>query len=69
MLDQIVIGQTYRNVRTKNLYEVDMLAMCTESLGDLVIYHRQDKPKAIRWVRPIELFKEAFEELVDSPDE
>jgi hypothetical protein len=61
MLKQVVIGGTYRNKKTGNLYYVLAKGKHTETLEEMVIYTRRGGDDTTIWIRPTELFKEKFE--------
>lgn len=63
----IQIGKVYKNLKHGTFYTVFGFTRHSETLEILVEYDRVDpKDRAeIPWSRPIELFKEKFEEVAD----
>lgn len=61
MLKVVMIGGTYRNKKTGNLYYVLAQGKHTETQEEMVIYTRRSDEDNTTWIRPLELFKEKFE--------
>jgi hypothetical protein len=62
MLDKVEVDEFYRNKKNRQIYQVQDLATHTETLEHLVVYYSLKDVDKI-WVRPLELFKEKFEEV------
>jgi hypothetical protein len=62
MLEKVVSGSLYRNKKTSNLYYVLAQGKHSETLEDMVIYKRHGDVDNTVWIRPLELFKEKFQE-------
>lgn len=64
-LKKVEPGQVYRNKKTKVIYYVKFLAKHSETEEPLVVYYSNDSEDIGRmvWVRPLELFKEKFEQV------
>jgi hypothetical protein len=62
MLERVEVGQYYRNKKTREVYQVFGFIIHSETLETMVRYIAI-KDLAKEWARPLELFKEKFEEL------
>lgn len=63
MLENVLVGNVYQNIKTGNIYVVTDIAKYSEDPSQrFVIYERKDIPFAESWARPLELFKEKFRE-------
>jgi hypothetical protein len=62
MIENVEEGQHYRNKKTRNIYQVADFATHSETLETMVIYYSMKDVHKL-WVRPLELFKEKFEEM------
>lgn len=61
MLQNVLVGNVYQNIKTGNIYVVTGIAKYSEDPSQrFVIYEQKDIPFADSWARPIELFKEKF---------
>lgn len=66
MLENVLVGNEYRNIKTGNIYLVTDIAKYSENPSQrFVIYEQTGIPFAESWARPLELFKEKFTEVVD----
>ena len=66
MIENILVGNEYKNIKTGNIYLVTGIAKYSEDPSQrFVIYEQKDVPFAEAWARPLELFKEKFAEVVD----
>lgn len=77
MLEKVERGKKYRNIKKGSIYYVHMLGVHSETQEKMVVYSTLDtvhKPlwspsETIQvisseiWIRPLELFKERFEEV------
>jgi hypothetical protein len=63
MLETVEILKMYMNKKTKNIYLVLDFVKHSETLEDMVLYSRASGNDDTHWVRPLELFKEKFEEI------
>ena len=55
----------YRNIKTGAVYEIMCSnAMHTETDEQMVVYRRNDIDGVRVWIRPLELFKQKFEEVI-----
>jgi hypothetical protein len=62
MLERVEVGQYYRNKKTQEVYQVFGFIIHSETLETMVRYIAI-KDLSKEWARPLELFKEKFEEL------
>jgi hypothetical protein len=62
MLEKVEEGEYYRNKKNQQLYQVGDFATHTETLETMVCYYSVRDVEKL-WVRPLELFKEKFEEM------
>jgi hypothetical protein len=62
MLTNVVSGEIYRNKKTQNLYYVLAKGKHTETQEEMVIYKRHGNEDNTLWIRPLDLFKEKFED-------
>jgi hypothetical protein len=63
MIETVYAGQNYRNKKNRQLYKVLLIGKHSETLEDVVGYLALYKCKNDIWVRPLDLFKEKFEEV------
>ena len=64
MLNSIKTEQWYRNIKTQKRYKVIAIAKHSETEELMVVYGKITQNLDLDiWVRPLELFKEKFEEL------
>jgi hypothetical protein len=62
MLERVEVGEYYRNKKTQEVYQVFGFIIHSETLEKMVRYIAI-KDLSKEWARPLELFKEKFEEL------
>lgn len=62
MLEKVEVGEYYRNKKNQSVYQVLGFIIHSETLEKMVRYIAI-KDLAKEWARPLELFKEKFEEL------
>lgn len=65
MLEKVELDNYYRNKKNKHLYLVMEIVRHSETLEDMVLYAKakpESKDEDVLWVRPLELFKEKFED-------
>jgi len=64
MIDTVVVGKNYQNIKTGDIYNVLCIAKHSEDPSELlVIYQKKNMLGADFWARPLELFKEKFKEV------
>lgn len=59
-LEDLVEGALYKNLKTGNIYKVLQIATHSETMEQLVVYHRDLGDHKKWWVRPVELFLTKF---------
>jgi hypothetical protein len=64
MLEQVSQHCHYRNSKTGNIYYVWAIAKHSESPEELLVVY-SDGSKNGFWARPLELFREKFEEIAN----
>jgi hypothetical protein len=63
-LETVHAGALYRNRSTQGVYLVTAIALHSETKEEMVIYRPSNDFTAKKpWVRPLNLFKQKFEEL------
>lgn len=60
MLERVVETRSYRNIKTGNIYSVLAIAKHSENPSELFVCYTKNGDS---WIRPLELFKEKFEEV------
>ena len=65
-MQNIKARQVFRNKKTGDLYRVILIGMHSETKGIMVVYRCIEKYPGVKlytWCRPLELFKQKFEEV------
>lgn len=63
MLKQVCQNQYYRNIKTGNIYYVWAIAKHSENPEELLVIYSDGSKNY--WARPLELFRERFEEIAN----
>lgn len=61
MLNQVIQGSYYHNIKTGNIYCVAAIAKHSENPEELMVCYFDSSHNY--WVRPLELFKQKFEAI------
>lgn len=62
MLENVQLNHSYRNIKTQKIYTVLLIGKHSETQELMVVYQRFDEI----WVRPLDLFREKFEDHRES---
>lgn len=60
MLKEVIALKQYRNIKTGNIYIVNLIGKNSENPEELLVVYQRDEDV---WIRPLELFKVKFEEI------
>jgi hypothetical protein len=64
MIENVLVGREYQNIKTSTIYLVVAIAKSSEDPSQrLVIYEQKDVFTTEPWARPLDLFKEKFREI------